>query len=145
MTRSVAQRAWHVLRFVINLPITVPAVLWGLLHGGTPDLRPGLFISCGNMHGGYAKGGTTWGNVWLFGHLESPERLRHEARHATQWAVCTPVLFPFLYLAAELLGRRDPTRNVFERLADLVDGGYVAGPPLHPRSSPRTTSTNDLW
>lgn len=122
---DIGRRSWHVLRFAINLPVTVPAVIWGLLHGGWPEMRPGLFIACGGMHGGFAKGGTTYGNVWLFGHLESAERLRHETKHATQWALCTPVLFPFMYLLAELAGRRDPRRNVFERLADLHDGGYL--------------------
>jgi hypothetical protein len=123
--RDIRRRAGHVLRFVINLPVTVPALVWGLLHGGSPRLCPGLFIECGGMHNGYAKGGTTYGNVWLFGDLSSPERLRHETKHATQWAMFTPVLFPFLYLLAELLARRDPKRNVFERWADLMDGGYL--------------------
>ncbi|MDQ1709744.1 MAG: hypothetical protein QOG49_1129 [Frankiaceae bacterium] len=118
-------RLGHALRFGINLPITLPAVVWGLLHGGTPELRPGLFIACGGMSGGFAKGGTTFGNVWLFGELESPERLRHETKHATQWALCTPIAFPFLYVLAELAGRRDPTRNIFERWAGLADGGYL--------------------
>ena len=122
---DLARRAAHVLRFAVNLPITVPAVIWGLLHGGQPVLHPGLFIACGGMHGGYVKGGTTYGNVWLYGDLASEPRLRHEAKHATQWALCTPVLFPVLYLAAELVGRRDPRRNVFERWANLADGGYL--------------------
>lgn len=120
-----AQRLGHVLRFVINLPITVPALIWGLLNGGSPVLQPGLFIACGGMHGGYAKGGTTFGNVWLYGDLSTEGRLRHEARHATQWALLTPLFFPLLYVLAELVARRDPTRNVFERWANLIDGGYV--------------------
>jgi hypothetical protein len=122
---SAVRRLAHVLRFVMNLPVTVPAVVWGMLHGGTPEMRPGLFISCGGMHGGFAKGGTTFGNVWLYGALADEARLRHEAKHATQWALCTPILFPVLYLLAELVARRDPTRNVFERWADLADGGYL--------------------
>jgi hypothetical protein len=122
---DLARRAGHVLRFAINLPITVPAVIWGLIHGGSPVMCPGLFIACGEMHGGFVKGGTTYGNVWLFGHLGTPERLRHETKHATQWALFTPVLFPLLYLLAELAARRDPKRNVFERWANLRDGGYV--------------------
>jgi hypothetical protein len=120
-----ARRAAHVLRFVVNLPVTVPALFWGLLFGGTPELQHGLFIACGGMHGGYAKGGTTYGNVWLHGALAGEERLRHEAKHATQWALFTPLLFPVLYLLAELIARRDPRRNVFERWADLADGGYL--------------------
>jgi hypothetical protein len=122
---DLVRRGAHVLRFVINLPVTVPALFWGMLHGGSPQLHPGLFISCGGMSGGYVKGGTTYGSVWLFGDLMSPERLRHESKHATQWALCTPVLFPPLYLLAELAGRRDPCRNVFERWANLADGGYL--------------------
>ena len=122
---SAVRRLAHVLRFVVNLPVTVPAVVWGMLHGGLPEMRSGLFIACGGMHGGYAKGGTTFGNVWLYGALADEARLRHEAKHATQWALCTPVLFPVLYLLAELAARRDPKRNVFERWADLADGGYL--------------------
>jgi hypothetical protein len=122
---DVLRRAGHVLRFVVNLPVTVPALFWGMLHGGSPELHPGLFISCGGMVGGYAKGGTTYGGVWLYGDLATPQRLRHEAKHATQWAVFTPILFPALYLAAELAGGRDPRRNVFEIWADLADGGYL--------------------
>ncbi|HZG96447.1 MAG TPA: hypothetical protein VEZ46_17250 [Mycobacteriales bacterium] len=122
---SAVRRLAHVLRFVVNLPVTVPAVVWGMLHGGLPEMRSGLFIACGGMHGGFAKGGTTFGNVWLYGALADEARLRHEAKHATQWALCTPVLFPVLYLLAELAARRDPKRNVFERWADLADGGYL--------------------
>ena len=53
--------------------------------------------------------------------------LRHEARHATQYACLGPAFFPAYFLAAGLSQLRsgDPaSRNVFERLAGLRDGGY---------------------
>jgi hypothetical protein len=60
--------------------------------------------------------------------LTSDRLLEHEAKHATQWAVCLG--FPMLPLygvasAWSWLRTRDySSRNVFERLAGLSDGGY---------------------
>ena len=57
----------------------------------------------------------------------SPELLRHEARHATQWACCVVVFLPLYLLAAlwSYLRTGDHySRNVFERRAGLAEGGY---------------------
>ena len=58
-----------------------------------------------------------------------PRLLRHEARHATQYAVCVgPVMIPLYLVAAgwSWLRCRDfAWHNVFERLAGLADGGYA--------------------
>ena len=77
---------------------------------------------------GLCKGGTTYGNVFITG--DSPEYLakhpgivKHEKRHAPQWAATGPVLFPIAYGAAELIGG-GPCGNVFERDAGLEEGGY---------------------
>jgi hypothetical protein len=76
--------------------------------------------------------------------LASDRMLQHEAKHATQWAVCLG--FPMLPLygvasAWSWLRARDySSRNVFERLAGLDDGGYREQPPrplLAPRRRPR--------
>jgi hypothetical protein len=71
--------------------------------------------------------------------VRRPRLIRHEARHATQYAVCVgPVLIP-LYLAAAgwswLRCRDFAWHNLFERLAGLADGGYVD--PASSRDVPR--------
>ena len=64
-----------------------------------------------------------------------PQLLRHEARHATQYAWCGGLVMVPLYLAAAgvswALTGDFGSRNVFERLAGLADGGY-ADRPLRP-------------
>jgi hypothetical protein len=58
--------------------------------------------------------------------------LRHEARHATQFAWCGGVLMlPMYFLAAgwSWLATGDfGSRNVFEQRAGLADGGYTSKP-----------------
>jgi hypothetical protein len=65
----------------------------------------------------------------------TPELLRHEARHATQYACCGGLVMVPLYLAAAavswLLTGDTGCRNVFERRAGLTDGGYT-DKPLRP-------------
>ena len=65
----------------------------------------------------------------------APELLRHEARHATQYAWCGGVVMVPLYLAASAvswaLTGDFGARNVFERRAGLTDGGYT-DKPLRP-------------
>ena len=57
-----------------------------------------------------------------------PALLRHEARHATQYACCVgPLMLPLYGLAAawSWLRCRDPSSyNIFEVRAGLADGGY---------------------
>ncbi len=72
-----------------------------------------------------------------------PALLRHECRHATQYAWCLgPVMIP-LYLAAagwSWVRTGDfASRNVFERAAGLSDGGYVERPvrPVFAGPAPR--------
>ena len=59
--------------------------------------------------------------------------LRHEARHATQFAWCGGVLMIPLYLLAAgwswAVTGDFGSRNVFERRAGLADGGYTDKPP----------------
>ena len=57
-----------------------------------------------------------------------PRLLRHEERHATQYALCGGIVMPLLYLGAagwSWLRTGDfHSRNAFERRAGLADGGY---------------------
>jgi hypothetical protein len=57
-----------------------------------------------------------------------PRLLAHEAKHASQYAVCLGVVMPLLYLVAAAWSwircRDFATHNVFERHAGLADGGY---------------------
>src|SRR4051812_22055962 len=74
-------------RAVANLSISAVAVTWGVAHGGTCAIHGDLTVSCRGMHGGYANGGTTVGNVWLYGGYGGTDRHRHESRHSDQWAL----------------------------------------------------------
>ena len=81
----------------------------------------------------------TLGNVILTRHDvlgRDTVLLRHEARHATQYAWCGGLLMLPLYFAAAgvswLLSGDFGAWNIFERCAGLADGGY-AGRPLRPR------------
>lgn len=111
------------IRFMLTLPYTIPALVWGVAWGGRPRWRSGGIIECGSMCGGYARGGMTIGSVWLCGDLNDHPRMRHESVHATQWAILGP-LFPLLYWIAEAAYPME--RNPFERWAGLRDGGYWA-------------------
>ena len=67
--------------------------------------------------------------------------LRHEARHATQWALLLGLPFLPAYLVASgwsWLRTGDPaTANVFERRAGLAAGGYPGPRSTPPRPAPR--------
>ncbi|MEJ5915153.1 hypothetical protein [Pseudokineococcus sp. 1T1Z-3] len=123
-------RTWWVLRAGLNALPSAAALAWGVAHGGRPRVGPDLLVECGGMRGGYARGGTTVGNVWLHGGLGGPVRRRHEARHADQWAVLGPVLMPLAYGVEAALTRGDARRSRFERHAGLADGGYGPDRPL---------------
>ena len=62
-----------------------------------------------------------------------PRLLRHEGRHATQFACCGGLVMVPLYLGAAAaswaLTGDFGSRNVFERRAGLADGGYADRPP----------------
>ncbi len=94
----------------------------------------GLFLARGYRLPVPAAPAFTIGNVVLLriddaALARRPRLLAHEGRHATQYAWCVgPVMLPLYGLAAAWSWLRcgDPaTRNVFERLAGLADGGYV--------------------
>ncbi|UYP17847.1 hypothetical protein OED52_14355 [Rhodococcus sp. Z13] len=102
--------------------VTALALCWGRAWGGSVsfDDETGLFV-CSGMRGGFARGGTTLGGVFLTSALPSRRLLRHEAVHADQWARYG-LGFAVRYLREEL--RNPGARNSFEIEAGLADGGY---------------------
>ena len=110
-------------RAVVNLPVSAAGVIWGRAHGGTCVIHADLFITCESLDSGFTDAGTTVGNVWLYDTLDGPDRYRHEARHADEWALVGPS-FPALY-AAEFVRTGGRQQNVFEEWAGLHDGGYL--------------------
>ena len=110
-------------RAVVNLPLSTAAVVWGRLHGGHCLIHDDLVVTCAAMDSGFIDAGTTVGNVWLYDDLDGPDRHRHEARHADQWALLGPS-FPALY-GAEFVRSGGRRQNLFEEWAGLHDGGYL--------------------
>jgi hypothetical protein len=87
-------------------------------------------------------GAFTVGNVVLTAHEDgylAGALLRHEARHATQYAFCVGLPMLPLYVLALVVSMaicgHPASWNLFERLADLDDGGY----PRHPSRWRRRT------
>jgi hypothetical protein len=78
----------------------------------------------------------TIGNVVVLRVDPSPELLRHESRHSTQWAWCVLLFLP-LYLGAVAWSWARTgdhwSRNVFEQRAGLADGGYRVNPTRRER------------
>ncbi|MGA9869659.1 MAG: hypothetical protein WBQ44_00725 [Rhodococcus sp. (in: high G+C Gram-positive bacteria)] len=81
-----------------------------------------LFVASG-MRGGFGRGGTTIGGVYLTRRNVSRAVLRHEAVHADQWARYG-LFFAVRYLFEEV--RRPGARNRYEIEAGLRDGGYTS-------------------
>ena len=109
-----------------------PRLAWARLWGGrtTFDEATGIYVSAG-LRGGYARGGTTVGGVFLTGNPRpGPALLRHEAVHADQWAR-HGLGFAARYLLEERAasGHREPVR----------DQGRAAQRPL-PREPPESDS-----
>ncbi len=116
------------LRAIVNLPVSAASVVWAQAHGADCTAYRDLTIACSRMDGGFSNQGTTFGNVWLFDEKGGPARQRHEAKHSTEWALFGGgPAFPLLY-AGEHLRAGDIRRNVFERWADLEDGGWGGHP-----------------
>jgi hypothetical protein len=94
--------------------------------------RRGIWVA-GEVRLGFPRGALTIGSVvitrqpadWLLGR---PQLLAHEERHAWQYVACLGLpMLPLYVLAAGVswLWCRNPgTRNPFEMLAGLADGGY---------------------
>lgn len=135
------------LRQVANiLNLSTPCGLFVALVGGA-DLASGprgTVIATGYRWRVPAASAFTLGDVVIsrLSHdclIGRPRLLVHETRHATQYACCLGLpMLPAYGLAAgwSWLRAGDPaSRNLFERRAGLVDGGY-AERPLRRRGGP---------
>ena len=123
------------LRAVVNwLTLGTPLGLLVARLAGcrTRSWNHGLYVATGYGLPLPKAAAFTLGSVILLRDERSMARtalLRHEERHATQWALCLGVLgFPLLYSAASLwsliIARDTFSHNPFERWAGLEDGGY---------------------
>lgn len=128
-------RRYRFRRFVNYLNLATPLGLLISIIGGAarhpgPD---GLILAYGYRYRFPVAGAFTVGNVVLTRRDSLDDRLiRHEGRHATQWACCVGLPMLPLYLLAMLASvivcGHQASYNVFERLADLDDGGYPHAP-----------------
>ncbi|TDC56070.1 hypothetical protein E1281_09280 [Actinomadura sp. KC345] len=117
----------------------------GLLLAAAATRRPrgvrrapdGLLVAAGYRPPFPVAPAFTVGNVILVrgdesGLTDGSRLLRHEARHATQYAWCLGILMIPLYGvcagASMLLCGDWASYNPFERLAGLADGGYERRP-----------------
>ncbi|MFC6081350.1 hypothetical protein [Sphaerisporangium aureirubrum] len=124
----------HRARQVVNLVnLSTPLGLLIALAGRASVRRgdDGLLYAHGYRLRFPVAGAFTVGNVVLTAHPDghlTGALLRHEARHATQYAFCVGLpMLPLYVLAVALswaLSGHPAAWNVFERLADLDDGGY---------------------
>ena len=131
----------HRMRAVWNMAnLSTPLGLLVAAATGTKLVRgpDGLILGFGYRPRLPKAGAFTVGNVVLFRAgmhdvVARPRLVAHEARHASQYALCLGLPFLPLYAAAaawSLLRAGHPAlRNVFEVRAGLADGGYpVPGP-----------------
>jgi hypothetical protein len=123
--KNVVKRGAHIARKVSNAGLTVAGVGWAYMNGGSCRLRKGLMVACTGMRWGYGfRGGFTVGNTYMTkARRVTDSRMRHEAAHASQWAVLGGAM-PLSYAADWLAARGNPCRQVMERQAGLASGGY---------------------
>jgi hypothetical protein len=136
-----AYRARSVVNAVnLSTPLGLLLAATAARPSGGPRLRgagDGLLVAGGYRPPVPVASAFTVGNVILVrgdasGLLSDPRLLRHEARHATQYAWCLGVAMIPLYLACAgvsmALCGDWASYNPFERLAGLADGGYERRP-----------------
>ncbi|WP_230854661.1 hypothetical protein [Arthrobacter terrae] len=133
---------WQRLRRVLNLlNLSTPAgLVLALLTGTATQPGPqGLILATDYRPRLPIAGAFTVGNVVIYRADRTfidanPTLLDHEARHSTQYAWCLGLPFLPLYAAAALFSlwrTGEPgSRNLFERLAGLDDGGYRHHPTV---------------
>ncbi|MFT4010264.1 MAG: hypothetical protein QM655_09525 [Nocardioidaceae bacterium] len=127
---------WWRLRFALNVVnLSTPLGLVTAAAGRARLARGprGLILATGYRLGFPHASAFTIGNVILSQHdlpdlIGRADLLRHEERHATQYACCLGVLMLPMYAGAALWsyarGGDHATYNVFETRAGLADGGY---------------------
>jgi len=135
--------AYRVRQIVNALNLsTVLGLALAKASGASLDRGPdGLVLATSTRRRLLKAGAFTVGNVVISPQDElDGALLRHEARHATQWAWCVLLFLPLYWLAAgwSYLRCGDHwSRNVFEQRAGLTDGGYVENPVRNLRGSTR--------
>jgi hypothetical protein len=140
--RGAANRGWHVVRFVKNLPSTTVGFVAAEADHGHCHWAPGLMVQCSSARWS-PRGGIDIGNVFITTDDRSDidsALMSHEAKHADQWAIFGNLHFPALYGGASIEEKvrgliqgpapncTDKTAcyNIFEQWAGLADGRYVA-------------------
>jgi hypothetical protein len=117
----------------INLA-TPLGLLISVIGGTSRQPGPnGLILAFGYRYRFPIAGAFTVGNVVLTRWNALDDRLiLHESRHATQWAWCVGLPLLPLYVLSMLVSvivcGHQASYNIFERLADLEDGGYPRAP-----------------
>jgi len=109
------------IRNVINIPATSVGLADALVNGASCGYNStrSTFV-CTGAHGGYWKGGTTIGSVYVTNDRVDDSILRHEAKHSNQWAwFGGGALFVPVYLAFP---------KTFEHQAGPHDGCYEYRP-----------------
>jgi hypothetical protein len=135
-----AMSGWQAVKLVVNTLnlSTLTGLLVGVIGRARFSVGPrGLFYATGYRLKFPVAGAFTIGNMILTKNDrayfdEQPILVKHEERHSWQyfWLIGLPML-PLYLLAAgwSLLRTGDPaSRNLFERLASLDDGGYTERP-----------------
>lgn len=145
------KRAFHVTRFVVNLPATAAGMWLANKSGASCSMAAGLMVTCGGSSViPSGRSGFTIGNVYLYG-SDAPDAdaLSHESNHSTQYMVLGGGVLPFapLYFISmgtswvdyKILGPRHDSQglvcttatacyNIFEIGADLHKGHYFHAP-----------------
>jgi hypothetical protein len=135
----VGMQWWWVRRLAnwLNLSTALGLAIAKLGRAHLAGQGRGLWLATGYRFGFPVARAFTVGSVvitknppeWM---SERPGLLRHESRHATQWAYCVGLPFLLLYLVAmgwSILWCGDRgSHNLFEVWAGLEDGGYQRRP-----------------
>ncbi|HEY3006356.1 MAG TPA: hypothetical protein VGJ44_28675 [Kribbellaceae bacterium] len=141
---------WQRFKQVVNLLNLTTLAGFGVAMIGRAKLSRGprgLLFATGYKLGFPIAGAFTIGNVLLTKHDRdyfdgSPDLVRHEERHSWQYLCLLGAPFwPLYALCAGWSWLRTgdfASRNLFERMAGLVDGGYDEHPPRSPLTALRT-------
>ena len=127
-----AVSAGHRVRQAVNAVnlSTLAGLLLAASEGARLERGPDGLVLARGATGTFPKAGAvTVGNVVILRTGDvTDELLRHEGRHATQWACCVLLFLPLYLIAVAWSYARTGdhySRNWFERRAGLADGGYT--------------------
>jgi RHS repeat-associated protein len=130
--RNVAKRGYQAGRFARNMATGATGV--GMVYAAVRGARCGfnrqeLMFACTGARRFNTRGGTTIGGVFVTHQATvSPQLMRHEGKHADQWAALGWAM-PGMYVQQEISRRISGGSegcNIFERAAGLKDGNYGA-------------------